>query len=110
MHPVRSGQTLYCQPATISHLVIPKWDNSKLGLFSGQFFQNAGLNAQIPSLAIPFAPAKLARRARGLTQEQLAKRLGKPQSFVAKTEGGERRLDVVEFIDLVKAMKIRSTF
>jgi len=50
------------------------------------------------------------RLARGLTQEQLAKRLGKPQSFVAKTEGGERRLDVVEFIDLVKAMKIRSTF
>ncbi|MDZ4791849.1 MAG: helix-turn-helix transcriptional regulator [Hyphomicrobiales bacterium] len=45
-----------------------------------------------------------------MTQEQLAKRLGKPQSFVAKTEGGERRLDVVEFIDLVKAMKIRSTF
>lgn len=37
-----------------------------------------------------------ARKAAGLTQQGLADRLGKPQSFVAKFEAGERRLDVVE--------------
>jgi len=39
-----------------------------------------------------------------MTQTQLAKRLGKPQSFVAKYEGGERRLDVIEFVDVVRAL------
>jgi len=37
-----------------------------------------------------------AREAAGLTQEQLALRLGLGQSFVSKVERGERRLDVVE--------------
>ena len=35
-----------------------------------------------------------------LTQQQLADKLGRPQSFIAKYEGGERRLDVVEFIEV----------
>lgn len=39
-----------------------------------------------------------ARKKAGLTQQQLADRLDKPQSFVAKYENGERRLDVVEFL------------
>ncbi len=33
-----------------------------------------------------------------LTQQQVADSLGLPQSYLAKTEGGERRLDVIEFI------------
>ncbi len=37
-----------------------------------------------------------ARRERGLTQAQVAQRLGKPQSYVSKCESGERRVDVVE--------------
>jgi len=47
------------------------------------------------------------RRSRGLTQAEVAARLGKPQSFIAKVEGGERRLDVIEFIDLALALKVR---
>jgi transcriptional regulator with XRE-family HTH domain len=35
-----------------------------------------------------------ARKTAGLTQHELAKRLHRPQSFVAKYEGGERRVDV----------------
>ncbi len=44
------------------------------------------------------------RRAAHLTQQQVADRLGKPQSYVAKVEGAERRIDVLEFAALVKAM------
>jgi transcriptional regulator with XRE-family HTH domain len=44
------------------------------------------------------------RQATGLTQAEVAVRLGKPQSFVAKYEGGERRLDVVEFLRVAKAI------
>jgi transcriptional regulator with XRE-family HTH domain len=45
-----------------------------------------------------------ARKAADLTQHDLAKRLKKPQSFVAKYEGGERRLDVIEFLGITRAM------
>ena len=45
-----------------------------------------------------------ARERAGLTQTELAERLGKPQSFVAKYEGGERRLDVVELLQVAKAV------
>ena len=45
-----------------------------------------------------------ARKKARLTQRQLADRLGKPQSFVAKYEGGERRLDVIEFVAIVLAI------
>jgi transcriptional regulator with XRE-family HTH domain len=46
-----------------------------------------------------------ARKAAGLTQHELAKRLRRPQSFVAKYEGGERRVDVVEFVEICKAIE-----
>jgi transcriptional regulator with XRE-family HTH domain len=37
-----------------------------------------------------------ARKTADLTQHDLADRLHKPQSFVAKYEGGERRVDVLD--------------
>ena len=40
----------------------------------------------------------------GLTQVELAERLQRPQSFVSKYEGGERRLDVVEFVEVTQAI------
>ena len=45
-----------------------------------------------------------ARDKAGLTQQKLARRLGKPQSFIAKYEGGERRLDVIEFVTIARAI------
>jgi transcriptional regulator with XRE-family HTH domain len=44
------------------------------------------------------------RKRAGLTQQQLADRLRRPQSFVAKYEGGERRLDVLEFVTITRAI------
>jgi transcriptional regulator with XRE-family HTH domain len=41
-----------------------------------------------------------ARRTTGLTQHQVAKHLGKPQSFVSKIESGERRIDPAELQEL----------
>lgn len=49
---------------------------------------------------------KHARKAAGLTQEQVAKRLGEHQSFVSRYETGERRLDVVEYIAVATALTI----
>lgn len=47
------------------------------------------------------------RQSRGLTQTEIAMRLGKPQSFVSKYESGERRLDVVEFLEVCQALSIK---
>ena len=40
-----------------------------------------------------------ARHEAGLTQTQVAKNFGRPQSFVSKCESGERRIDVFELED-----------
>ncbi len=47
-----------------------------------------------------------ARKAKGMTQTDVAKVLGKPQSFVAKYENGERRIDVIEFVDIAAALGV----
>ena len=47
-----------------------------------------------------------ARKSAGLTQTVVADRLGKPPSYVAKYEGGDRRLDVLEFLDVADAIGI----
>ena len=40
------------------------------------------------------------REAKGLTQTDLAEKLGEYQSFVARLESGQRRVDVIEFLEL----------
>lgn len=50
---------------------------------------------------------KEARLKAGLTQEEVAAALGYPQSYIAKIEGGERRLEVVEFIALCEVIDIK---
>jgi transcriptional regulator with XRE-family HTH domain len=47
-----------------------------------------------------------ARKAAGITQEQLALRLKKPQSYVSKVETRERRLDVIEYLYWSKALDV----
>jgi transcriptional regulator with XRE-family HTH domain len=50
-----------------------------------------------------------ARKEAGMTQQVLADRVGKPQSFIAKIEGFERRLDIIEFLILANAIGIDPT-
>ena len=45
-----------------------------------------------------------ARRKANLTQVELAALLGKPQSVVSGYEAGKRRVDVVEFLLIVRAL------
>jgi transcriptional regulator with XRE-family HTH domain len=46
------------------------------------------------------------RRDAGLTQEGLAAKLKRPQSFVSKYESGERRLDVLELREICSTMNV----
>lgn len=47
-----------------------------------------------------------AREEKGLTQTEVAERLGQTQSFVSKVERGERRIDIVELRAFCIAMQI----
>ena len=45
-----------------------------------------------------------ARQRANMTQVELARRLGKPQSVVSAFEAGKRRVDVIEFLLIVRAL------
>ncbi len=47
---------------------------------------------------------RVARKDARLSQTDLATKLGKRQQFVSKYESGERRLDVIEFLDVTMAL------
>ncbi|WP_439478766.1 helix-turn-helix domain-containing protein [Brevundimonas sp.] len=44
------------------------------------------------------------RKRCGLSQRDLAERINKPRSFISKIENRERRIDIVEFIVLARAL------
>uniref|UniRef100_A4WQQ2 Putative transcriptional regulator, XRE family n=1 Tax=Cereibacter sphaeroides (strain ATCC 17025 / ATH 2.4.3) TaxID=349102 RepID=A4WQQ2_CERS5 len=46
------------------------------------------------------------RRSRGMTQAQLAQKLGCQQSLIARIESGQRRIDVLEFIAIFRALGV----
>ena len=52
---------------------------------------------------IAFLTAK--RHAAGMSQTDLAKALGEYQSFVARMESGQRRVDVIEYESLARILK-----
>lgn len=47
-----------------------------------------------------------ARKAAGLTQRELASRIGRPYTVIANIERGERQIDVVEFIAIARALGV----
>ena len=44
-----------------------------------------------------------AREATGLSQREFAKKLNRTNNFVWRIEAGERKVDVLEFIEIAKA-------
>lgn len=52
-----------------------------------------------------------ARKDSGLTQREIAQLLRKPPSYVAKVESLQRRLDLIELVDYLEALRVKpSTF
>ena len=56
------------------------------------------------SFSTKYAPST--NKDAGMTQDQLATKLSKPQSFTAKIEGGERGLDVIEFASIIETLDV----
>jgi transcriptional regulator with XRE-family HTH domain len=44
------------------------------------------------------------RQNAGLSQQELADQLGRPQTYVSKCERGTRRMDVIEFLEIARAV------
>jgi transcriptional regulator with XRE-family HTH domain len=57
-----------------------------------------------PSYKAVISGLVAARKKAAMTQRDLAEVLGKPPSWVAKIEQGERRLDIVEFVAVARAL------
>lgn len=45
------------------------------------------------------------RKQRGWLQQHVAERLGRTQTFVSKYESGARRLDLIELLDVLRALE-----
>ena len=58
------------------------------------------------SYAIFLKVLKKSREAAGLTQTQLAQKIGETQTFISKCERGERRIDVVELRTFCQAFGV----
>jgi ribosome-binding protein aMBF1 (putative translation factor) len=89
------------------------WDNPKWGLVRQppSLSAESGVRKSAHSekyIALLVA-LRSARERAGLTQKEVGRRLARPQSFVAKYERGERRLDVVEFAEIAKALEVSAT-
>jgi len=59
-----------------------------------------------PEYRLFLAQLRKTRKEAGVSQAELASRLGRTQSFVSKVERGERRLDVIELNVFCKALGI----
>lgn len=45
----------------------------------------------------------------GVTQSELASRLNRPQSYISKYESCDRRIDIIELIDIIEAMGLTAS-
>lgn len=59
-----------------------------------------------PDYQLLLTVLKAARKRAGVSQVDLAKRLGNTQTFVSKCERGERRIDAVELVEFAEALGV----
>ncbi|MBX9576444.1 MAG: helix-turn-helix domain-containing protein [Caulobacteraceae bacterium] len=60
-----------------------------------------------PDYRAAVATLRAAREAQGLSQREVARRLRKPVSFLNKIELLERRIDILEFVQLCRALGVQ---
>jgi ribosome-binding protein aMBF1 (putative translation factor) len=84
------------------------WDNPVLGLFKEPNRHSAVLMKSIHTERYSTLIQALiaCRKEKGLSQTELARRVGRPQSYISKVENAERRLDVVEFLEICEAIGV----
>ncbi len=46
------------------------------------------------------------RKSQNIRQQELAEKLGRPQSYVSKYEGGDRNIDLIELIEITKSLDL----
>lgn len=79
----------------------------KIGLYTAQSSGRCAITASSFSEKYAYFRQLLVRKRREkeLTQTQLAEKLKRPQSFVSKYESGERRLDLIEFLEIARSLR-----
>jgi DNA-binding transcriptional regulator YiaG len=77
-------------------VTIPKFTRGNAPRFT-RGGANTSTQTQTEDHQVVGAALAAARQRAKLTQVELARRLGKPQSLVSAFEGGLRRVDVIEF-------------
>lgn len=83
----------------------PFWDNPEMGLLRlpNIFCRQHSMKSIHSAPYIHLLKLLVERRNEaGLSQSQVAEKLGRPQSYVSKFERGERRLDVIEFLEVCR--------
>lgn len=90
--------------------ILAKYGKTAYANFPYRWFADNNWSAHMPSSIFDSAHGRLvelvvvARKTADLTQAQLGRKIGKSQSFVSMIERHQRRVDVIEFIALFKAM------
>lgn len=91
-------------------LNIPSWDkfladaiNNPTGYLLGEYLLSSVHSSKYGRFLKLMIGARLKA---GFTQQQLARKLNKPQSYISKYESGERRLDLIEFLEIANHLKI----
>ena len=93
----------------VKRVLSPLWTQSREALSLAQV---AGSSPSKKSLFSPrydefLKLLKAAREDAGLSQRQAAEKMERTQSYVAKSETGERRVDVIELMDFLRVYEVR---
>jgi ribosome-binding protein aMBF1 (putative translation factor) len=79
---------------------------SDLAIFANGITEAAAVWVKMEHYKVVGACLAAARRRAGVSQDELAARLGKPQSFVSEYERGQRRVDVVELFVISRTLGV----
>ena len=91
-------------PLSVNIGVIRFWIRSLLAAsFAGVSRKPPKKSLHTPRYDLFLRVLREAREGAGLSQRQAARKLDRTQAYVSKSETGERRVDVVEMVDFLRA-------